>query len=173
MLIILIVVPLAGIVFHLTFYNGWRHFYFLFLPVTWLGLEGFQFIWNTRKKLLRGAAVLLLCISFFLSASWIIKAHPYQIIYLSPVFREKWIGKFDRDYWILSTTECMKYLLDNMQERSLNVIDKLALMEYVIIGLKPAERERFHTMYHGQQPVPYEFLIANYNGMHGNEAYFD
>ena len=173
MLIILIVVPLAGIVFHLTFYNGWRHFYFLFLPVTWLGLEGFQFIWNTRKKLLRGAAVLLLCISFFLSASWIIKAHPYQIIYLSPVFREKWIGKFDRDYWILSTTECMKYLLDNMQERSLNVIDKQALMEYVIIGLKPAERERFHTMYHGQQPIPYEFLIANYNGMLGNEAHFD
>lgn len=173
MLVILIAAPLTGIVFHLTFYNGWRHFYFLFLPISWLSFEGFYLIWNSRKKILRYAAVCCLCVSFFLSASWIIKVHPYQIIYLSPAFREKWIGKFDRDYWILSTTECMKYLLENIQERTLNVIDKLVLMEYVIIGLRPEERERFHTMYHGQQPIPYEFLMTNYSGLLGNNATFD
>ena len=173
MLIILIAAPLTGIIFHLTFYNGWRHFYFLFLPISCLSLEGFTLIWNVRKKIIQGVVTCCLCVSFFLSIEWIIKAHPYQIIYLSPVFRQKWIGKFDRDYWILSTTECMKYLLENISNKDLNVIDKQALMEYVIIGLKPEERERFHTMYHGQQPIPYEFLIANYSGMLGNEAFFD
>ena len=172
MLIILIAAPLTGIIFHLTFYNGWRHFYFLFLPLSWLSFEGFTLVWNVRKKIIQGAVICCLCVSFFLSITWIIKAHPYQIIYLSPVFREKWIGKFDRDYWILSTTECMKYLLENISNETLNVIDKQALMEYVIIGLKPEERERFHTMYHGQQPIPYEFLIANYSGMLENEASF-
>ena len=173
MLIILLVVQLVGILFHLTFYNGWRHFYFLFLPITWLSLEGVRLIWASGKKMMQGAAALLLCISFCLNASWIIRAHPYQIIYLNPLIREKWIGKFDRDYWILSTTESMKYLINNSPEQSLNVVDKQAFIEYAIIGLPPQERERFHTIYHGAQPVPFEYLFFNYNGQSANEAAFD
>ena len=173
MLIILIVVPVVGVLFHLTFYNGLRHFYFLFLPITWLSLEGVRLVWETRKQLIRGIVILSLCISFFLTASWIAKAHPYQIIYLSPVFREKWIGKFDRDYWILSTTECMNFLLDYAPDITLNVVDKYAFIEYTIIGLPPQDRERFHTVYHGMQPVPFEYLFFNYSNTSTEDVNFD
>ena len=173
MAVILIAVPLIGIVFHLTFYNGWRHFYFLCLPISWLALEGVLLVWNSGSKILRGAAAVLLGVSFALSAVWIARVHPYQILYISPLFREKWIGKFDRDYWILTTTECMNYLLDNVSERTLNVVDKHAFVEYAIIGFPPEDRERFHMIYHGAQPVPYEYLFFNYNQKTDNEQAFD
>lgn len=173
MLIILIVVPAVGVLFHLTFYNGWRHFYFLFLPLTWLALQGVIFVWNMRSKLIHGAVIFSLGISFGLSAVWIAKVHPYQIIYLNPVFREKWIGKFDRDYWILSTTECMNFLLEYASDLSLNVVDKFSFVEYTIIGLPPQDRARFHTVYHGMQPTPFEYLFFNYSNTLINEMNFD
>ena len=173
MLIILIAAPLTGIIFHLTFYNGWRHYYFLFLPITWLSLEGIRLICSSGKKIPRRITAAVLCVSFVLSAVWIIQAHPYQIIYLSPVFREKWIGKFNRDYWLLSTTESLNYLLENVPEETINVIDKQSFIEYSIIGFPPQDRERIHTMYHSAQPIPFEYLIFNYNGLLENETYFD
>lgn len=173
MLIILIVVPLVGIIFGLTFYNGWRHFYFLNLPIVCLALEGSCLIWETRRTIVRVISCLLLSASFVMSGGWIASAHPYQSIYLNPVFRSRWIGKFDRDYWILSTTECMKYLLENAPETALNVVDKQTFIEYTIIGLQPHERERFHTMYHSAQPIPFEYLFFNYSNMLGNEQSFD
>lgn len=173
MIIILLTVPLVGILFHLTFYNGWRHFYFLYIPITWLGFEGVCFVLKFGKRLLSYCMALLLCVSFVLSIVWIISVHPYQIIYLSPVFREQWIGKLDRDYWLLSTTECMKYLLENSEKTDLNVVDKYAFIEYSYIGLPPQDRERFHTMYHSAQPVPYDYLFFNYSGSEGNDARFD
>lgn len=173
MLIILIAVPAVGILFRLTFYNGWRHFYFLYLPITWLALEGFRFIWHFRSRAIRAAEIAVLCISFILSAAWIIKAHPYQSIYLSPLFRERWIGKLDRDYWILSTTECMNYLLENVPDKPLNVVDKYAFVEYAEVGFPPRQRERFSAMYHSAQPIPYDYLFFNYSSRADNEASFD
>jgi len=173
MLTILLTVPMIGILFHLTFYNGWRHFYFLLLPITWLGLEGFCLIWHLGKRLLQIAAVAALCFSFFLSASWIFFVHPYQSIYLSPVFRNHWIGQFNRDYWLLSTTECMKYLIENASDTVLNVVDKKAFIEYTVIGLPPQDRDRFHTMHHSSQPIPYEYLFYNYSGVTSNEMQYD
>ena len=173
MLVILIAVPLIGIIFHLTYYNGWRHFYFLCLPITWLALEGIRCILRSKFRLLQWAAAAALCVSFGLSAVWIVKAHPYQSIYLSPVFRKRWIGKMDRDYWILSTTELMKYLLDNAPESALNVVDKYTFIEYTNIGLPPQERERFRAMYHSAQPIPYDYLFFNYSGEAENEKKFD
>lgn len=173
MLVILIGVPLIGIIFHLTYYNGWRHFYFLCLPITWLALEGICCILRSKFRVLRLAAAAALFVSFGLSTGWIQKVHPYQSIYLSPVFRKRWIGKMDRDYWILSTTELMKYLLDNTPETVLNVVDKYAFIEYTYIGLPPQERERFRSMYHSAQPIPYDYLFFNYSGEAENEKKFD
>ena len=173
MLIILIAVPLVGIIFRLTFYNGWRHFYFLYLPIVWLAVEGIDLVCRSKQRVIRGAAAFCLAVSFLCSLLWIIQAHPYQIIYLNPAFRTRWIGKFNRDYWLLSTTECMRYLLDNSAEIDINVVDKSAFIEYTEIGLPPAERARFHMLHHSEQPFPYEYLVFNYGSESGNEKKYD
>ncbi len=173
MLIILTAVPLIGIIFRLTFYNGWRHFYFLYLPIVWLAVEGADLIIRSGLKPARIVAALGLAASFLCSLFWIIQVHPYQIIYLNPAFRAQWIGKFNRDYWLLSTTECMHYLLDHSKEIDINVVDKSAFIEYIEIGLPPAERARFHMLHHSEQPFPYEYLVYNYGGERENEKKFD
>ena len=173
MLILLMFIPLIGILFHPTLYNGWRHFYFLYLPIIWMSVEGISGILDLGKLPVRIGAVLLMAASFACSLFWTVRAHPYEIIYLNPLFRSQWIGKFDRDYWILSTTECMDHVIENAREININVVDKHAFIEYAIIGFLPQERDRFHTIYHSAQPVPFEYVFYNYYDTMENEQSFD
>lgn len=173
MAILIVMIPLVGILFHPTLYNGWRHFYFMYLPIVWMAAEGISLGIYSKKLWLRTGMILFMASSFVCSLLWVIQAHPYEIIYLNPLFRSRWIGKFDRDYWILSTTECMDYVTKNAQEIDINVVDKYTFIEYTIIGLPPQERERFHTIYHSAQPVPFEYLFFNYVHMTENDQSFD
>ena len=120
MLILLIFIPLIGILFHPVLYNGWRHFYFLYLPIIWMAAEGIYAAVNAKSSGIRAGTFILLAASFACSLLWTFRAHPYEIIYLNPVFRSRWIGKFDRDYWILSTTECMDYAAENARDIDIN-----------------------------------------------------
>ena len=173
MLILLIFIPLIGILFHPTLYNGWRHFYFLYLPIIWMAAEGISAAVNAKSSGIRAGTFILLAASFACSLLWTFRAHPYEIIYLNPVFRNRWIGKFDRDYWILSTTECMDYAAENARDIDINVVDKHVFIEYAVVGRPPRERERFHFIYHSAQPVPFEYLFYNYYNTMGNEQTFD
>ena len=69
----------------------------------------------------------------------------------------------------------MNYATENAREIDINVVDKYAFIEYAIVGFSPQERERFHTIHHSVQPVPFEYLFFNYNYYDkiGNDQSFD
>ena len=171
MLIILITVQAIGIIFHLTFYDGWRHFYFLYVPIIWLSIEGITFVLGSRHPVCRIGCMILMSISFLVDLIWIIQVHPYQIIYLNPVVRSRWIGKFDRDYWDLSSKEGIEYLLDNSNEIAIHVTDN-HWFSLVLLGFQPEERDRIHTYPYKAQPYPFEYLFFNYKNAIGNEKQF-
>ena len=171
MMIMLFPFMLAVIIFHPSLYNGWRHFYFLYLPIVWLALEGAVFIFRLKSHLLHVSFSLLIICSFLSSASWMVSAHPYQIIYLNPVFRNRWLGSFSRDFWGLSCKEGMEYLLEYEEGISINVTDNDCFTN-TIIGLPPAERVRFHTTPNMPQPYPIKYIFFNYDNISGNEKQF-
>ena len=172
MLVILFPFMLAVIIFQPTLYNGWRHFYFLYLPIIWMALEGIDFLLHLKSFSLRTVSLLLTGSSFLCSISWIISVHPYQDIYMNPLFRRQWAGAFTRDFWNLSSRDCMQYLLENEDSIAINVSDNYRIKN-TLFSLSPAERERFHTSPYITQPTPIEYVYFNYDNEMGNNKSFD
>ena len=172
MLLILIMTLAAVMILNPTFYNGWRHFYFLSLPILFLAIKGFSFFLNSDRKILFLPACLITAVFAAVNICWIISAHPYQIIYLNPVVRSKALGKFDRDYWLISTPECMKVLDELVPEGVIRVIDIDALIQYAKIGESPEIRERFVPEQWKPTKEPVAFIIYNYTNKTGNERSF-
>ena len=160
----------AVILLHLTLYTGWRHFYYLYVPMVWFAIRGFSALFTGKQVWIRWAALVLVLCSFGESIRWMAYAHPYEIVYFNPVFRKWAPGKFDRDYWVLSTTELMDHLKDTAADLSLTVVDRFAFIDYTIIGLSLQDRERFHYMGYSIQRSPYEYLFHSYAEESGNDA---
>ncbi len=166
MTVILAAVLLIGIVFRLTFYNGWRHFYFLYLPILWLYSAGICRLLKA-KPAVRYGTVLFAAVSFILSILWIRQAHPYESIYLNPLFRGR-EGDFDRDYWRLSTTECLEWI-GRQEPEEISVGEYNGSLDNASIGLMPELRRRLYIQHYlALHRYPPEYLIFNYSGTVGN-----
>ncbi|MBQ6519221.1 MAG: hypothetical protein IJI14_10900 [Anaerolineaceae bacterium] len=171
MLVILYPFILCVILFKPALYNGWRHFYFLNLPIVWMALEGSNFLAHLQFRPIRHISLVLFAASIFCSASWMISVHPYYDIYLNPIFRKHWMGSFDRDFWDLSATEGVQYLTEHADGIAVNVTDNYWIKN-ILVGFPPAVRERFHTLPYIPQPYPMEYVFFNYTNESGNEKSF-
>ena len=161
MLIILFPFMLIVMILRPALYNGWRHFYFLYLPIIWMALEGINTIFNMRYKAVKMGCLVLLAGSFLCSITWMLSAHPYYYIYLNPAFRKQWSGKFTKDYWCLAATDAMKYMLHNVESHAIHIVDH-DMVKVNQMGLRPDERERFHTYRFPVQPYPIEYEYIQY-----------
>lgn len=151
---------------HIQIYNGWRHCYYLVLPILWFAVEG---VAMTRKRFAFPAAALL-CLSWGMTAAWMIQAHPYESVYFNPLFREKAAENFDRDYWRISSTECLRRILDADDGELIQVGEYNGSLENIMVGLFPKERERLYIRpYFSYHREPISYLIFNYSNFIGNE----
>lgn len=169
-LLILFAVVLLGImIIRPHFYDCWRHFFFLYVPMIWTASETFTWMIQHRKPLTRYLGILLLGLSFIFSACWIKKAHPYETVYLNSFFRKNAAENFDRDYWRLSTAECLEVLDAKTESDAIYLIDEYASVDKVSMGFLPDIRSRFHPKYYAAQSRPIEYLLANFSNYQGNE----
>ena len=66
-------------------YNMWRHFYFLLIYIVIFMLYGIRYLMNrlSKYKIYVGLGI---GTSVFLTTLWIIKYHPFEYVYLNPIF---------------------------------------------------------------------------------------
>ena len=152
-------------------YSGWRHMYFFYVPVFWLAAIGLNKIFNLSGKIFRRAPVCLILISAACTASRIISLHPYEYIYLNPLFQNR-LADFDREYWRLSTRECLEWLADREPEE-FSTGETNENLDNSLIALQPNLRDRIvirnYNALHRMQP---DYLIFNYSGLIGNTETF-
>jgi hypothetical protein len=151
------------------FYNGWRHFYFLSVPILLFAVRGFDFFLTSENKKIFFTGCFSVIFFTVVNIMWIVNAHPYQIIYLNPVVRRKAAGKFDRDYWLISTPECLYYLDKLVPEGEIQIYDLDAFIDYAKIGIEEKIRSRFRAEAWIQAEKPIPFIIYNYTNKQGNE----
>ena len=154
-------------------YNGWRHMYFFYVPFFWFAAYGLNALLSRSRRsfqliLIYGAVLL----STGLTGANMACLHPYEYIYLNPAFSGKSTA-FVRDYWRLSTTECLEWLVEKEPEKfSVGTIN--GNPDSYRIGLQPQQRKQFSiSSYNALHRYPPEYLIFNYNGETGNEKAFD
>ena len=80
MLLFLLIPLTAVIVFQPDLFNGWRHFYFLNIPIIYFTCFFLNEISKINLKYLKQLIFLTLIVNFFLLANWMYTNHPYQIL---------------------------------------------------------------------------------------------
>ena len=102
---------LSIIEFNSTLYGGWRQIYFLYLPISFLALNGIQAI-NYKYKFFSN---LLFPLYIVIVIFWIFNNHPYQYTYYNYPFSKIAKKNFELDYWGVSNYDVLKYLLINYE----------------------------------------------------------
>lgn len=152
-------------------YNGWRHMYFFYVPIFWFAGTGLNYVLNSSKKWGQLLSMALIFISCGWSLIQIRSLHPYEYLYLNPVFSGR-IGDFDRDYWRLSTKESLMWILSQTDEK-VSIGEINANLDNSLIGLFPEQREKISVhQYNALHRYPPDYLIFNYSGSIGNEKTF-
>lgn len=108
--IILFVILLFFIIFKPTLYGGWRHLYFLYPLIIVDSILGVKFLLDKCLKI-RKLIIFIIIINCFVLIIWMIKNHPYQYNYFDLTFKDYYVNNFENDYWKLSYTEALKYIL--------------------------------------------------------------
>lgn len=152
-------------------YNGWRHFYFLYVPLYWFMAAGLCWLLSNARKLWRTAAIPLMALSAVWTGVCAAGLHPYEYLYLNPLFRDR-ISSFDRDYWRLSTRESLEWIIAQNEEK-VSVGEINENLDNSMIALLPKDREKISILnYNALHRYPPEYLIFNYTGMVDNDQSF-
>ena len=152
-------------------YNGWRHMYFFYVPIFWFAATGLNNIFSMPRKIYRNGMICLLLISALWSVYRIINLHPYEYVYLNPLYQNR-LADFDRDYWRLSTRECLEWL-DKQETEEFSVGETNESLDNALISLQPNQRTKISIRnYNALHRVQPEYLVFNYSGMIGNDKTF-
>ena len=139
-------------------FNGWRHLYFLYLPIIYISIFAIrELAMNKRVKVV---VFFILTISCALNALWIFKNHPYQNNYLNYLASKYAINKFDLDYWGLSNYQSLKYILDKDNRKLINVSTvSFANLNISKLKLDKKNRERLNVVFDYSKA---DYLINSY-----------
>ncbi|MBQ6519179.1 MAG: hypothetical protein IJI14_10685 [Anaerolineaceae bacterium] len=152
-------------------YNGWRHLYFFYVPVFLFISSGLNSLLSDGRKAVRMAVRCCLIFSAVLTGIAIARLHPYEYLYLNPLFSSR-TADFDRDYWRLSTKESLLWITAREKEK-VRVGEINENLDNSLIGLFPEQREKISVQhYSALHRYPSDYLIFNYSGMIGNEHSF-
>mgnify|MGYP006968284153 CR=1 FL=1 len=153
----------ATVVAHSTLYNGWRHCYFLLPPVILMILSLLNYIWNYLKGrwAIKGGILAIILAGLLFQAGWIVKNHPYEMVYLNSAGR-RWGAYFDRDYWHLANVELCRYILEHDDsEKVLLQTSNDVFMRFL------EENEKERIVLDGDDP---QYIIETYRGKIGNDC---
>ncbi len=153
---------IATVAAHSTLYNAWRHCYFILPPMVFIILSAFARLRDyLGENRIRVGLTLAIVLCLTVQMCWIIKNHPYEMVYLNAASR-KWGAEFDRDYWHLANLRLCRYILE--QDDS-EVITLGTDNNRFLLLLNTEEKERVSM--EEENPMYY---LETYRGKTGNES---
>lgn len=111
---ILISILFITIKFDTSQFGSWRHIYFLYPIVILFSLFGIRFITSLFKdKKYKNVIFSLFILNFIYIIHWNYLNHPHQQVFFNFISKDYAKNNFDLDYWGLSNSHSIKYLLSN------------------------------------------------------------
>ncbi len=166
---ILLVSLLLPICLHSTLYDGWRHFYFLYGPFLYLAVLGLSALLSIKNKIIKSLILGISVGSIIFNGAWMIRNHPYQMVYFNVLVRGKAPDNFERDYWGASSSECLRFIVSQSDDLRINVGDYDAGLTAAKFALKKSDRDRIVDDSFGYEANRMKYLVLNYTRVIGNE----
>ena len=115
-MLLFLLIPICSYSFSTDLFNGWRHFYFLNIPIIYFTCFFLNEISKINLKYFKQLIFLILIVNFFLLTNWMYTNHPYQNIFFNKISKK--CKGFELDYWGLSNLDALKYLINNEYSNS-------------------------------------------------------
>jgi hypothetical protein len=143
-------IPLMAVVlFGSVLYNGWRHLYFIYPFLVYLGVLGINALINVYRRKRSNLMVKVFAVGLLSLATWdlgntvyfLIKYHPHQSVYFN--FLAGDVEKnFERDYYGMSYKEGLSQLLERYPDKSLKIYsrDFVGRINTMVFSKQDAER---------------------------------
>jgi len=153
---------IAVIVLHSVLYDGWRQMYFIYPAFLLIACKGFYAMWTqfSSRTFFRGSLLVIIAISFILTAHWMVTAHPFQNVYFNALVKPNWKTRFDLDYWGLANRQALEWILKNDERAFINVWQgSLSNVSLSLKMLPKAQRERLGIVERAQDA---DYILTNY-----------
>lgn len=167
-------IPLLAVIFcHSVLYNSWRHLYFIYFPLIYLAVLGLSTLKKNSKRL--KIILIFLSCTFITTIFWMIKNHPYEMVYYNPLIRNQLAKNFERDYWGLSIQPLFKEVLElekNNREK-ITIWENDSMHKFVNWLVPISTREKFILT--SQEEAQYAVInFYNWNNLDLiNHKYYD
>ena len=140
------------IVFLTTKYNtsqfgGWRHLYFLYVPIIYIGIYGYKNILNINNSVFLKIIKIIIITSLIFNSIWIIRNHPFQYVSFNIIGSKIFKNSFDLDYAGVANLEAIKYILKNDNNDKINISTvSLANLNVSRLKLDKLEKKRVNIV---------------------------
>lgn len=154
----IVILPIAAaILMKSTIYDGWRQFYFLYPSLIYISISSFVLISN---KFYNSVLIFIASIAILVNIYWLHNNHPYQNVYFNIFAGKNWSKKFEGDYWGLTNTQGLKYILAKDSSKTIKVfsVGNTSLSQAFLM-LTDSERERFKIV---DQLTDSDYALTNF-----------
>ncbi len=137
LLLVLVLLPIdlwiLFIILGSTFYDGWRHLYFMYPLIIIGGLYAVNYLYNFSDiKLIRYITIVLILVFISKNVITNINLHPYQQVYFNDLVDKKdnaILTNWEMDYWGLSYKESFEKILelDSAKQIKVNISNESAI----------------------------------------------
>ena len=136
--------PIALIlIFNPILYDGWRHLYFVYPPFVFLCIYGVNYI---IEKWGETIPYMILVITFGFIITFMYNNFPLQYVYFNRLVNTQTHDhlryQYDLEYWGISYKQCLEYILENDQSKTINVFVEGAAGRYNLNILPNSYRDR-------------------------------
>lgn len=100
---------------NITYYNGWRHYLFVFPSFAVIAAYGWNRLFQVPTKIIRITALLLLLGLAGKSTFWMIKNHPNEYVYFNELIGgiDGAYGNYETDYYSNSCREAAEWIVNH------------------------------------------------------------
>jgi hypothetical protein len=150
-----------------TFYDGWRHSYYIYPLLVVIALRSWIDIFSFLKKFnykISSTYLILTGIILINNAMWIINNRPFQNVYFNQFAGNDIRSNWEMDYWGLSNRAALEYVLQHSNNPIIHVVDGsfgTQLSKSVLI-IEASQRERLKFVSRWDEA---DYLITNYKGV--------
>ena len=153
-------------------YDGWRILYFIYPAIIMTALFG---IYNLniylKSKLFKFAVYLIIVLNLIYLGFWNQKFHPHQYVYFNFLVKDKFKDNFEKDYWGVSNSESLNYIINNNKQYPISIATKsFSSLEYSLLILDDEDKNKISIIYNLPEA---EFIITNYRIRHKKNFLID
>ena len=156
-------IPLALVIFlHSTLYTGWRHLYFIYPSLVFIGVKGFSAIVSaiSKKKKIFIYGCVILQIAFILN--FLVKSHPVQAVYFNHVSKSLITDSFFYDYWGVGNKITLEKLIAEHAHDVPIMISASSFTDLNKTKLIMNKKDRDKFIYLGIDEKKGDFIFTNY-----------